>query len=89
MSNVLAIDLVLIDQQSVEKRSLHLMDIVKVKKRWTTIYCHVNTLLTESRIVTRLADERASFLNMSDITDLSFFGSSYCYHCCSEALVSL
>jgi hypothetical protein len=32
------IDLVLIDQQSVGKRSLHLMDTVNAKKRWTTIY---------------------------------------------------
>jgi hypothetical protein len=32
------IDLVLIDQQSVGKRSLHLMDTVSAKKRWTTIY---------------------------------------------------
>jgi hypothetical protein len=32
------IDLVLIDQQSVRKRSLHLIDTVDAKKRWTTIY---------------------------------------------------
>jgi hypothetical protein len=31
------IDLVLIDQQSVGERSLHLMDTVNAKKRWTTI----------------------------------------------------
>jgi hypothetical protein len=31
------IDLVLIDQQSVGKRSLHLMDTDKAKKRWTAI----------------------------------------------------
>jgi hypothetical protein len=36
------IDLVLKDQQSVEKRSLHLMDTVNAKKRWTTIYWRVN-----------------------------------------------
>jgi enterochelin esterase-like enzyme len=28
----------LIDQQSVGKRSLHLMDTVNAKKRWATIY---------------------------------------------------
>jgi hypothetical protein len=38
----LAIDLVLIDQQSARKRSLLLMDIVNAKKRWTTIYWRVN-----------------------------------------------
>jgi hypothetical protein len=32
------IDLVLIDQQSVGKRGLHLMDSINAKKRWTTIY---------------------------------------------------
>jgi hypothetical protein len=32
------IDLVLIDPQSVGKRSLDLMDTVNAKKRWTTIY---------------------------------------------------
>jgi hypothetical protein len=36
------IDLVLIDQQRVGKRRLHLMDIVNAKKRWTTIYWRVN-----------------------------------------------
>jgi hypothetical protein len=32
--------------------------------------------LTESHIVTRLAIERALFLNMNDINDISFFGTS-------------
>jgi hypothetical protein len=36
--NVNIIDLVLIDQQSVEKRNLHLMDTVNAKKRWATSY---------------------------------------------------
>jgi hypothetical protein len=35
---VLGIDLVLIDQQSVGKISIHLMDTVNAKKRWTSIY---------------------------------------------------
>jgi hypothetical protein len=35
--------------------------------------------LTESHIMTRLASERASFLNMNDINDLSFFETSDCY----------
>jgi hypothetical protein len=33
----LLIDLVLIAQQSVGKRSLHMVDTVNAKKRWTTI----------------------------------------------------
>jgi hypothetical protein len=42
--------------------------------------------LTKSYIGTRLAIERASFLNMHDITDISFFGTSYSYnYCCSIA----
>jgi hypothetical protein len=44
------IDLVLIDQQSVGKRSPHLMDTVNAKKRWTTIYWRVNNFLKKSRI---------------------------------------
>jgi hypothetical protein len=32
--------------------------------------------LTESHIVTRLANERASFFNMNDINDISFFRTS-------------
>jgi hypothetical protein len=42
--------------------------------------------LTESHIVTHLANERASFLNMNDINDISFFGTSDCYHSCYIAL---
>jgi hypothetical protein len=75
--------IVLIDQQSVGKRSLHLMDTVNVKKRWTTMACQ--QFLTESHIVTRFANERASFLNMNDINDISFYGTSDCHHCCSIA----
>jgi hypothetical protein len=37
-----AIDLVLIDQQSVGERGLHLMDTVNAKKGCTTIYWLVN-----------------------------------------------
>jgi hypothetical protein len=56
-----------IDRQSVGKRSLHLMATVNVKTRWTTIYWRVNEFLKESHIVTRLAKERASFLKINDI----------------------
>jgi hypothetical protein len=66
-NNSLPTELVLIDQQSVGKRSLHLMDTVSAKKRLTTIYWCVNQFLIESHIVTRLANERVSFLNMNDI----------------------
>jgi hypothetical protein len=34
---------------------------------------------------TRLAKERASFLNINDINDISFFGTPNCHHCCSKA----
>jgi hypothetical protein len=37
-----AYDLVLIDQHSVGKGSLHLMDTVKTKKRCTTIFWRVD-----------------------------------------------
>jgi hypothetical protein len=63
-----SIELVLIYQQSVGKRSLHLMDTVNAKKRWTIIYWRVNKFLKESHIVTRLAEERASFLHINDIS---------------------
>jgi hypothetical protein len=56
--SVLSTDLVLIDQQSVGKRSLHLMNTVNAKKRWTTIYWSVHKFLKERHIVTRLAKER-------------------------------
>jgi hypothetical protein len=60
-SFVLTIELALIVQQSVGKRSLHLMDTVNAKKRWTTIYWRVNKSLKESHVVTRIAKERESF----------------------------
>jgi hypothetical protein len=66
---VVTIDLALIDQQSVGKRSLHLLDTVNAKKRWTTSY-----------ILARFANERASFLNMNDIDEISFFGTFDCFH---------
>jgi hypothetical protein len=72
--------LVLIDQQSVGKRTLHLMDTVNAKKRWTTIYWRVNKFLKESHVVPRLAKERASVLKINDI---SFFGTPDWHHFCS------
>jgi hypothetical protein len=79
------IDLVLIDQQSVGKRSRHLMDTVNAKKRWMTIYWGVNKFLKKSHIVTHFAKERASFLIINDINDISFFGTADCHHYCSIA----
>jgi hypothetical protein len=55
-----ALDLVLIDQQSVGKRSFHLIDTVNAKKRWTT-----DKFLKKSHVVTRLAKGRASFLKIN------------------------
>jgi hypothetical protein len=43
--NVYTIDLVLIDPQSVGKRTHDLLDTVNVKKRWKTIYWRVNKYL--------------------------------------------
>jgi hypothetical protein len=78
------IDLVLIDQQRVGKRILHLMGTVNEKKRWTTIYWRVNKL-KESHTGTRLAKERASLLKTNDINDISFFGTPDCHHCYAYA----
>jgi hypothetical protein len=55
--NLLDKDLVLIEQQSVGKRSLHLMDNINAKKRWTTIYWRVNKFLKESHKVTHVTRE--------------------------------
>jgi hypothetical protein len=44
----------------------------------------IEALMTESHIVTRLANERASFEYIG-INDISLFGTSDCYHCCSIA----
>jgi hypothetical protein len=65
------IDLALIDQQSVGKRSLYLMDTDNAKNRWTTIYWRFNKFLKERHIMTRHAKERASFLKNNDIIDIS------------------
>jgi hypothetical protein len=82
---MLTIDLELVDQQSVGKRSLGLMDTVNAKKRWTTIHWRDNNFYKESHIVTHYAKERVSFLNLNDINDISFCGTSDCHHCCSIA----
>jgi hypothetical protein len=35
----------------------------------------------KGHIVTRLAKERASFLKINNINDISFFGTPDCHHC--------
>jgi hypothetical protein len=69
----------------VGKKNPHLMDTINAKNRWTTIYWRVNKFLKECHEVTRLAKERASFLKINDINDISFFGTPDCHHCCSIA----
>jgi hypothetical protein len=54
------------------------MDTVNANKRWTTIYWCVDKL-EESHKVTRRAKERASLLKISDINEISFFGSLLVY----------
>jgi hypothetical protein len=66
---VLIKDLVLIDSQSVGKRTHDLMDTVNAKKRWKTIYWRVNKLLKVSHKVASVVKERASFLKINDIND--------------------
>jgi hypothetical protein len=66
------IDLVLIDQRSVGKRRPHLMDNVNAKKRWTTIRWCVNKFSKESREVTRLIKERASFIKLMTLMTFYF-----------------
>jgi hypothetical protein len=77
---VLTIDLVLIDQQSVGKRSLRLMDTVNAKKRWMTIYWRVNKFLKKCYIVTHLLKSEHHFLKL-----MTFLGTPNCHHCCSIA----
>jgi hypothetical protein len=52
-NTVLSRDLILIDQQSVGKRSLLLMETVNVKMRWTIIYYRVNHRLSINRSTKR------------------------------------
>jgi hypothetical protein len=61
LSGVGTIDLVLIDPQSVGKRTHDLMDTVNAKKRWKTIFWRVNKYLKQSHLLTRLGKEQASF----------------------------
>jgi hypothetical protein len=65
---------VLIDQQRVGTRSLYLMNTVNAKKSRRPFTGSSTIFDRENHIVTRLANEWASFLNMNDIKDVSFFG---------------
>jgi hypothetical protein len=61
------------------------MDTVNAKKRWMTIKWRVNKFLKGSHVVACPAKERASFLKINDINDISFLGTPDCHHCCSIA----
>jgi hypothetical protein len=63
------IDLVLKDQQSVGKRSLHLMATVNAKRRWKTGLLVFQQFWKESNEVTCRADQQTSFLKINDIND--------------------
>jgi hypothetical protein len=60
-TKVLTIDLVLIDPQSVGKRTHDLMDTVNAKKIWKTICWRVNKYLKYRHLLTRFGKEQASF----------------------------
>jgi hypothetical protein len=60
-ASVLSIDLVLIDPQSVGKRTHDLMDTVNAKKRWKTICCRANKYLKYNHLLPRFGTEQASF----------------------------
>jgi hypothetical protein len=55
------IDLVLIDPQSVGKRTHDLMDTVNAKKRWKTICWRANKYLKYNHLLPRFGKEQASF----------------------------
>jgi hypothetical protein len=79
------IDLVLIDNTKTGKEKSPSDGRCQCQKEMDDYLLGCQQFLTESHIVTRFANERASFLNMNDINDISFFGTSGCYHCCSKA----
>jgi hypothetical protein len=55
------IDLVLIDPQSVGKRTHDLMDTVNAKKRWKTICWRANKYLKYNHLLPRFGTKQASF----------------------------
>jgi hypothetical protein len=79
---VICIYLVLLDQQS-EGENTPPDGPCQCQKEMDVHLLACQQFLRESHIVTHLANERASFLNMNDINDIKFFGTSDCYHCCS------
>jgi hypothetical protein len=48
-------------------------------------HLRVKKFLKKRHIVTRLAKERVSLLNVNDINDISFLGTPDYHHCCSIA----
>jgi hypothetical protein len=73
LSKVVPIDLVLIDQQSVGKKSLRLMDNVGAKKIWTSIYWRVNKFLKKCHIVTRLLKSEHHFCKFMTLMTFHFW----------------
>jgi hypothetical protein len=69
------IDLLLKDQQSVGKRSLHLMDTVNAKKRCATIYRRVNKFLKESQEVTSLLKNEHHFWKLTTLMIFNFWNA--------------
>jgi hypothetical protein len=64
ITTVKTIDLVLTDQQSVWKAILHLLDTVNTKKRWKTIYWHVNNFWKLTTLMTFNFLERLTVLSL-------------------------
>jgi hypothetical protein len=74
-------DLVLLDQQSVGKGSLRMMDTVNAKKRRTTIYWRVNNFEKEPHSVPRcLKSASLLFLKINDINNITVFGTPDSHH---------
>jgi hypothetical protein len=74
---VLIINLVLIDPQSVGKRTHDLIDTVNAKKRWKTICWRVNKYLKYNHLLPRFGKEQFVYkfvyiLYINDINDISF-----------------
>jgi hypothetical protein len=71
-STVPTIDLILIDQQRVGKRSLRLIVTVNAKKRWTTILA-CQQIFKKVLHSDTLAKDRASFLKVMTLMTFHFW----------------
>jgi hypothetical protein len=61
------------------------MDTVNAKKEMDDHLLACQQILVREPHSACLAKERASLLEIDDINDVSFFGTSDCHHCCSIA----